>query len=438
MWSINVKNAAFTAVIGLSMLVAASSVQSAAYDPHTSYIGNNFSEPYTELPGVKAAWSADIDLQSDEYATGRGSIAAGGGKVYGIQKGQLVAFNVQNGKAAWRQGSKLTAPILYRDGVLFAGSQTGTLYAVEAANGKIKWKSAVPGKAVTQLVADQNQLLAFSGDIQAYSLKDGKFQWKDNYSEGLQQPIQVQGNLVLAGNTVSGAYSYELLHAFDRTTGKQVWDSGNHSLPVAAGSGTLISLRTANLMELVPLTTLDTLDAKTGKVLKSAEYNPLNINPVDALSSGGRAWISDNRVYINGGPTVYSYPANADPQTATKTAYSVAGTDKTFTYAAGPYDGRILFSNGESVYGIKTANQGLVTYYGGGKIARFDLLGHGMYIALTDGRIIAMNLLTGAALLQLKTTGPAYGPTLQESGMILVQSKGKVTAFQEPASLKVK
>lgn len=242
---------------------------------------------------------------------------------------------------------------------------------------------------------------------------------------------------MLAVDTVSGAYSYDLLHAFDRKTGKQLWEAGNYAMPVAAGNGTLVAQRTSNLLQMVALPTLDTLDAKTGKVLGTAEYNPQNINPDEALNSSRQAWISGNQLYISQGNAEYSYPAAADQAKAVKTTYSAAGGGKDLRYAAGPYDGRILFSDGETVYGVKTANRQGVSYYGGASIARFDLLGHGMYIAKADGQLVAVNLITGTQVLQLKTSGRAFGPTLLENGMILVQSKGKITAFKEPAVLKM-
>lgn len=438
----NVKNKssvfALAAVTSLGLLFAATPVHSTELNPHTSYTGKNFSGFNADIPEVKPAWSAVMDLQSDETAMGKGSAAAGGGKVYVIQQGQLIAFNVQNGRTEWKYGAgaKLSAPLLYQDGVIYASSQAGTIHAVNAATGKGKWKSSTPSKAPSQLMVDQKGLLAVNGDIQAYSLKDGRLQWKDNYSEAIYLPVIAEGNLVLAEDVVSGAYSYDVLHAFDRTTGKQLWEARDHALPVAFGSGTLLAQRTSTLLEMIPLPTLDTLDVKTGKVLKTAEYNPRKIDPASTLGGSENAWVFGNQVYINAGATVYSYPADVDPAKAVKETYSVAANGPSMLFAAGPYDGRILFSNGESVYGIKTAGKGLVTYYGGGDIARFDLLGHGMYIARSDGRVIAIHLITGATVLQLQTSGRAYGPTLLENGMILVQSRGELTAFKEPASLK--
>lgn len=437
MGNIQKRSAALIGLTLFGLLAAVNPVWSAEVNPHTSYTWNNFSGFNAEIPQVKVAWSTTMDLQSDETAEGKGSAAVGGNKAYVIQQGQLIAINVQSGKLEWKYGPKLSAPLLYQDGVIYASSQTGTIHAVNAATGKGKWKSSVPSKALSQLIVDQKGLLAVNGDIQAYSLKDGKFQWRDNYSEAFSQPVVAEGNLVLAKDIVSGAYSYDLLHAFDRTTGKQLWEARDHTLPIAFSSGTLLSQRTSNLMQMVPLTTLDTLDAKTGKVLKTTEYNPNNVDPASTLDGGGKAWTFGDQLFISsGGPTVYSYPADVDPAKAVKETYSVAGNGASMSFAAGPYDGRVLFSDGESVYGIKTASKGLVTYYGGGDIARFDLLGHGMYIARGDGRVVAIHLITGAVVLQLQTSGRAYGPTLLENGMILVQSRGNLTAFKEPTSLK--
>lgn len=420
---------------GSALIGAVPSVHAASI---TSYVGNNFESYDYEIPLSKAVWSSDMDIQADDYAVTRGSAAAGGGKIFIIKKGQLIALNAQTGKTAWKYGAKLAQPLLYQDGIIYSSTQNGTIVAVNASTGKGKWSTPAAAKGAFQLLIDKDQLLAVNGDILAFNLKDGKLKWKDNYSERFYEHVLAAENLVLAVDSVSGAYTYNILHAFDRTTGKELWQASQHALPLAIGGGTLLAQRTATLMDMVPLTTLDTLDAKTGKVVKTTEYNPAGIDPEGALRSGGGAWIDGDNLYINEGIKMYGYPKDSDPATTKAAYYSAAGAGKTLMYAAGPYDGRVLFSDGTSVYGIKTANQSLVTYYGGGEIARFDLLGHGMYVARADGSVVAINLLTGKAVLRLQTTGRGYGPTLLENGMIIVQSKGKVYAFKEPSSLHQK
>lgn len=440
-----------TTVIGLGVLLIVNPVQAAAVDSHTSYIGSNSDDYYANLPAAKVEWSTTMDLPTTslnvptDYLMGKGVIAVGDGKVFKLQKGQLLAINVQSGKVVWKYGSKLITPLLYQEGVVYVTSEAGTIYAVNAITGKNKWSSSAKTKGVSQLVIDKDQLFAANGDIQAYNLKDGKLQWRDHFSESLFEPFMVEGNLVLAQNSVSGAYTYDVLHALDRTTGKELWNSANHSLPIAAGGGTLISQREATLVDLLPLTTLDSLDVKTGKLVKTVEYNPNNQDPKNPVAgsgymiSGGKAWNIGDRIYIAGEKGVFGYPMNVDPATVTRDNYSYASIGLNLEYAAGPYDGRILFSKGQSIYGVKMADKSVIQYGGiSNPIARFDLLGHGMYVAQTDGKLIAIDLITAKPIVQLKTSERVFGPTLLENGMIIVQSKGKLTAFKEPQALKMK
>ena len=434
-----------TAVIALGVLLMVNPVQAAAVDSHTSFIGSNVDDYYADLQSVKVEWSTTMDVPTLEQmptdsVIGKGVVAVGAGKAFMLQKGQLLAINVQSGKVMWKYGSKLKTPLLYQDGVAYVTSEAGTIYAVNAATGKNKWSSSVNSKGVSQLVIDKDQLFAANGDIQAYNLKDGKLQWRDNFSELLYEPFMVKGNLILAQNTESGAYMYNILHAFDCTTGKELWNVIDYYDPIAEVNGTLIAQRRPTLFDSYPLPTLDSLDVKTGKVVKSFKYNPANIDPNDpAAFKGGSAWSDGDRIYITGEKGVYSYPLNADPATVTRDNYSYASIGANFEYAAGPYDGRILFSKGQSIYGIKMANKSAVQYSGvSNPIARFDLLGHGMYVAQTDGKLIAIDLISAKPIVQLKTSGRVFGPTLLENGMIIVQSKGKLTAFKEPQALKMK
>lgn len=439
-----------TAVIGLGVLLLANPVQATTVDSHTSYVGSNSDDYYANLPMAKVEWSTTMDVPTltnvpTDYIMGKGIVAVGAGKVFMLQKGQLLAINVQSGKVMWKYGSKLTTPLLYQDGVAYVTSEAGTIYAVNAATGKNKWSSSVNSKGVSQLIIDKNQLFAANGDIQAYNLKDGKLQWRDNFKEGLFEPFMVEGNLILAQNTESGAYMYDILHAFDRTTGKELWNVNDYYLPIAEMNGTLVAQRKATLFDSLPFTTLDSLDTKTGKVVKTVEYNPNNIdltNPNPAMGymiTGGRAWINDSRVYIVGEKGVFGYPVNTDPATVTRDNYSYVSIGADLDYAAGPYDGRIIFSKGQSIYGVKMSNKSVVQYSGiSNPIARFDLLGHGMYVAQTDGKLMAIDLISAVPIIQLRTSGRVFGPTLLENGMIIVQSKGKLIAFKEPQALKLK
>ncbi|WP_175623628.1 hypothetical protein [Paenibacillus odorifer] len=102
-----------TAVIGLGVLLMVNPVQAAAVDPHTSFIGSNGDDYYANLPAAKVEWSTTMDLPAlkdvpSDYIMGKGVVAVGAGKAFILQKGQLLAINVQTGKVMWKYGSKLT------------------------------------------------------------------------------------------------------------------------------------------------------------------------------------------------------------------------------------------------------------------------------------------------------------------------------------------
>lgn len=436
------KRPMLAAVIGLTVLTLTPSLsaQATATDPHTSYIGSNYGSYNSKTPSANMLWSQKIDQAPQGYYLSDGVIAAGGGKIFAIKQGQLLGINVQSGATAWKYGAKLKAPLLYQDGVVYVSSEDGTLYAVDAASGKGRWKSAVKSPDIKKMIIDQDQVFVFNGHLVAYGLKDGGFQWRDYADSVLLGTFSVQGDLVFAKGSESGAYTIDVLYALDRKTGKQRWKSLQHDLPIAYDSKTVVSQRTATLMDFLPLPTVDTIDINSGKVIKTIEYNPANLDEKAAnqqLTSGGKVWITGNQIYIRGNHSLYNYPANADPDKVKKEYYSA---ESNMDYAAGPYDGRVLFTNGTSVYGIKTANKSLVTYggLGGVPIARFDLLGHGMYVAKTDGSLTAINLITAAPIVEIRLNSMSFGPTLLESGVIIVQGERDLVAFREPAALRLK
>ncbi|WP_235775548.1 MULTISPECIES: PQQ-binding-like beta-propeller repeat protein [Paenibacillus] len=431
--------------LGLGLLLTGTGAAVADTASHASYVGNNYDTSASSISAkeIKAQWVSAMDAAAEDYTMSQGLAAAGGGQVYIIKSGQLAALNVQTGKAVWKFGAGLQAPILYRDGVLYAASKPGTIYAVSAANGKKLWATKPASPGASQLIADGERLLVTSGGVQAYRLKDGVLQWTAKDETPFNQPIIAAGGLVFAMNTISGAYMYDRLHAYDSATGKQLWESSQYSLPLAVKDGKVVVQRESTLFEIQELTTLDTLDAKTGKITGTTAYNPANINLTDPQHAPGNygAWFDGGRIYLNAGNKLYSYPEAADPAKTVRDTYSAESMGpKDLTYAAGPYDERVIFTNNHDLYGVKTTDKSAVSYNGSirNPIARLDLIGNGMYVIQTDGRLIGIHLKTAQPVVQLETDGHVFGPSLSESGMIIVQSKGKVQAFKEPDSLRIK
>ena len=189
------------------------------------------------------------------------------------------------------------------------------------------------------------------------------------------------------------------------------------------------------MLDYVMLTTLDTIDVQTGKVVKTQVYNPQNIDVTTKDFYGpGQTWIHANNLFIAYGASVYNYPLDQDPSTAKKEIYKYSAASDHAIYAAGPYDGRLLFTDNGNLYGVKMLNNSPLFYNGGtsNPVARFDLIDHGLYVALTDGKLIVTDLVSAKPVLQLQTYARVFGKTLTLDSMIIVQTKGKVFAFKEP------
>ncbi|MBW7458157.1 PQQ-like beta-propeller repeat protein, partial [Paenibacillus sepulcri] len=326
------------AAVSISML--AGSAAYAGVDPHTSYVGNNVDTP-VQTKTVKDYWAIAMDKPVDDESMGGGVVASGENKLFLIQGGQLLAVQTTTGKKLWSFGSSLKTTVVYESGHVYVVSNSGVLYAVDAASGKKLWTSAVPSKGTSQLYVNGKQLYALNGDIQAYQVSDGSFLWRDDYKEPLPGPLLFAGERIFASNIESGAYSYEVLHAFNQETGKEAWQKMNKSFPIAVENDTIIVQRQQTIIDKGMLVTLDTLGIEDGKAIKSVDYNPENIDlDKEEFYSPGTAWISGNQVYIAVGMKVYAYPRNEVPAEAVKQTYlSPAAGD--VRYALGPFEGRL-------------------------------------------------------------------------------------------------
>jgi outer membrane protein assembly factor BamB len=395
-----------------------------AQNARTSYIGTNWGP--VPIPTIQPKWSISTDMPEDDLQMSLGTIATGDGQAYVLQKGRLLAVNTKTGKKSWAFGAKLSSPVFYSKGEVYVSSQDGTLYAVNAANGKKKWGTTVKTSGINQLYVNGDRLFAVNGHVQAFDLKSGKWLWTDDYPElFVGGPLWFTSGKILISTVISGAYSYDALLAFDENSGHLVWTAGNASMPLLMKSNTVVVQRTSNWLTQVELTTLDTLDVLTGKVVKTVEY-PQN----------GSAWIDSERVYISVSGAVYGYPLDADPAKTIRDSYKPEGGIQNH-WAGGPDAGRLLFTDGMQFTGVKLVNKSTVLYgWMGNPIARFDAIGNGVYIALTDGKVVVVNLITAKRLFELQMPSRVFGPTLQDDGMIIVQSKGRVSAFPEPEQLK--
>ncbi|SFI75407.1 outer membrane protein assembly factor BamB [Paenibacillus sp. UNC496MF] len=388
-------------------------------------------------PDAAMAWTHAADQPGDEDPTGGGRVAADAQRVFFLERGKLTAVMAGTGKTLWSSGAKLKAPLLASGGRIYAMSEDGRAVEVDAKTGRTLWTADKPVPDARKLYANGGRLYVQGTQVAAFRLADGAFLWKQGEFYG---DLLFAGHYLLASSVDSGAYSSYELHAIDVRSGKQAWQLANESLPIDVRGGIAYAAREQTIMDHALLTTLDAIDLATGKIVKSRVYNPEGVNPAAVVYYGpGQLMLQGDDVFVAYGHVAYRYPLNADPSKVRPDVY-VANQARGLRYAAGPYDGRLLFSDGDGIYGVKTADGARVSYNAGLEkpIARFDLIGQGLYVAQTDGALAVVDLATGRPAMRVRTGAQVTGPTLKAGDMIIVQAKGKLLAFKEPAGLSAK
>jgi outer membrane protein assembly factor BamB len=161
--------------------------------------------------------------------------AVGGGAAYvGASFGsRLVAVDLATHRVRWSYDShsqRLVTPSYapsYADGVVYLasiGMGGSVLHALDAGTGRQTWQFTVPGHApVASFVVDEHDIYigtdgATPGRFYAVSRTDGSVQWSAPIRGNVDRPVLVGGVLYVASGTGG-------LHAFDPTTGHELWDA---------------------------------------------------------------------------------------------------------------------------------------------------------------------------------------------------------------------
>lgn len=158
---------------------------------------------------VAHLWSASVDTKKSlPLRLGLG-LAVDDGRVYAAgHKGEVVAFDVASGHAAWR--ARIKAPLsggtAVGDGLVLIGSSDGRLFALDAASGKSRWSVRVNGEVLAPAAISERliALRTVDGKLHALSPTDGHELWVQQQPvprlslRGTARPV-IAGDLVLCG-----------------------------------------------------------------------------------------------------------------------------------------------------------------------------------------------------------------------------------------------
>jgi outer membrane protein assembly factor BamB len=158
---------------------------------------------------VQHVWSASVDTKKSVPLRLGLSLALDDGRVYAAgHKGDVVAFEIANGRVAWR--TQLKAPLsggtAVGDGMVLIGSSDGQLFALDAASGKRRWSVRVSGEVLAPAAISEHliALRTVDGRLHALAPADGHELWAQQQPvprlslRGTARPV-ISGDLVLCG-----------------------------------------------------------------------------------------------------------------------------------------------------------------------------------------------------------------------------------------------
>ena len=155
------------------------------------------------------------------------------GKVFAFAGNKLIAMDARTGKRLWSYGKDLKPYIVYDNGVIYGLSAGQKPYALNAKTGKLKWQSntSIFMDAHTRteaLVPTYDTLYAIQGSATfAFDKATGKLRWKMNEPSGEGNGtdyLQEADGVILRTFYVQGALTSIQLNAYDKKTGKKLWD----------------------------------------------------------------------------------------------------------------------------------------------------------------------------------------------------------------------
>lgn len=178
---------------------------------------------------VERVWSASVDTKkSVPLRLGLG-LAVDDGRVYAAgHKGEVVAFEIANGRVAWR--TKLKAPLsggtAVGDGMVLIGTSDGQLFALDAGSGKSRWSVRVNGEVLAPAAISERliALRTVDGKLHGLAPADGHELWVQ------QQPVprlSLRGTArpVIAGDLVLCGFDNGKVLAVNATDGSVQWEA---------------------------------------------------------------------------------------------------------------------------------------------------------------------------------------------------------------------
>jgi len=443
----------FVKMIGAAGIVTASvlvSISTDAVDVHAEKpVISNPSPLYEQKPApiVKPIWSMPLaKFKLHEGYNSASSVAlAEEGRIFTlVTGGQLAAYDGSNGHRLWKYGSDLQPYLVYDKSMLYGFTKDGALFAVTA-NGEKKWTTKLTATAQDHINLTSDTIyVTHHSTLFALDRETGKLRWKVTepskyYFQGGNIVVESTG-IVLRDYLVEGTHTSGMLVAYDKLTGKRLWERDGIWDPLAVKDGLVYSLMDMFMLESEDANNnqvdIAVIDLKTGEFKEHRVYKWAK-PPFEERSiySATPAFVDGNDLYINQDLYVAKFSLSSyTPDGKPAQRWRVPDL-RSFQSLNRVHEGRLLYYNhyDQSILLMKTANGGQVWFPPGGQPpVQTDLYGNSLLVARADGTLDAYNYSTLQPMISVKTGSRDFEPTLKSGNMIFIRSGGTLHAVKLP------
>ncbi|WDH96386.1 PQQ-binding-like beta-propeller repeat protein [Paenibacillus urinalis] len=406
-----------------------------------------------KVPELKPAWTLQVDGGLEQsQGTGVQAIAEEG-KVFAFSGNKLIALDAQTGKRLWSYGNgrHLNRLITYDQGILYGMTTDKKPYALHAKTGKLKWQAQSSTyvdawERTEALIPTSDTLYAINGSTTfAFDKLSGKLKWKvdEEKAEGNGTAyFEEADGVVLRTFLVQGALTSIQLNAYDKKTGKELWEDFGQGEALKIQDGLVYSIDYYSPMltdyQSLPdrKVIVNAFNLKTGVKKGSREYMwKLAGEPPYSYYSGD-AYLAGDKLYIEQGDKVAvynfnSYKAGEDP------LRRLQRPDGDSLDMLGVVQERLLFKDASgNLAGVKLANGQRIGWYGDAPVAHIDVYGNEIYMAQRNGTLLGIHMMTTKPVFRVKTGADLHEATLKTNGMIIIQAEGRLMGVKVPATMQ--
>jgi len=176
---------------------------------------------------LKALWKAEAGDGAGETNNDLGAWWQNGMIVAVDHEGEVSAFNAETGKRQWETELDVTVVAGAGGGMnmVLVGTQKGELIALNEADGEERWRSRLSSEVLARPIAGENIVVARTADgrVTGLSAEDGQILWSYQRSVPLLS-LRGAGAPVIAEGRVIAGYDNGKLVALSIADGKVIWE----------------------------------------------------------------------------------------------------------------------------------------------------------------------------------------------------------------------